>query len=237
MSYSELLNNLAYNNDLPLDQVHPMDEVLLVDIIKELPSQALVAEIMLALNDVHEVMRITYNHHPLTAEHMGRVGRLSAMLAQKMGLPWKYRLECLFGGWIHDIGKMKISAQLLDKPGKLTKEEYDLFKMHVQFGADMLHHYPRLKNYSTPLLYHHERYDGTGYPFGHKENNIPMIGRIAAVVDAYDAMTTLRPYSVPKTYDEAVTEINRSKRSHFDPEIADIFIKFTKDEIRVISSL
>ena len=123
---------------------------------------------------------------------------------------------------LHDIGKEKIDKKILDKPGKLTEEEYDKVKIHSIYGEIMV---DPLSSISMLILHHHERYDGFGYPEGLEKNKIPLGSRIIAVVDAYDAMTNDRPYRKALSKEEAIKELEKCEGTQFDPKIVNIFLK------------
>ena len=236
VSYRQILTELARRHELDHGLLHPMDQVLLNEIIEEIPhKQILITQILFGLDQVQELMQTVYEYHGDTGHHQGRVGRLAALLAKKAKLPWVTRLECLMGGWIHDIGKIYIDSDILNKPAKLTDEEYAQMKLHVQYSADMLMHYPHLQLYSDPVLYHHERWDGHGYPYNKSGHNIPVSGRVSALADAYDAMTSLRPYADKMSHFGAIKEIKRCSGYHFDPALVHAFLQISKEEIAVLS--
>ena len=133
---------------------------------------------------------------------------------------------------LHDIGKITITDLILNKPGKLTEEEYELMKTHAAEGEKIIDsiiaesgNEAFLKNAKLFAGYHHERWDGTGYPHGLKGTDIPLQGRIMAVVDVYDALISDRPYKNAFTHEKAVEIIKESRGSHFDPEIVDVFLE------------
>ena len=213
--------------------LHPLSGYLLEEIIAEMPFQkAFLPSIVSSLEDILELIETTRKYNNLTGEHLGRVGRLACLLAKELGLPWRIRLECLFGGWIHDVGKNKIPLQILDTPRKLTLQEFELMKKHVQFGCEILDNYPRLKAYLNSVKYHHERWDGRGYPYSLSGEKIPLIGRISAIADSFDAMTSFRPYALyQKSLEEGCQEIARCRGSHFDTNLAECFLKLTEEQI------
>jgi len=216
--------------------LHPVSRILLEEIIEEMPFQkALVPNIVNSLEDILELIELTKKHNNLTGEHLGRVGRLACLLAKKTGLSWRTRLECLFGGWIHDVGKNKIPIHILDTPRKLTYQEFETMKKHVEFGCQILESYPRLRSYLNPVKYHHERWDGKGYPYGLKKERIPLTGRISAIADAFDAMTSFRPYALyQKSIEEGCQEVARCIGGHFDPALAKCFLTLKESEIESV---
>ncbi len=137
---------------------------------------------------------------------------------------------------MHDVGKISISDQILLKEGKLTDEEFDMMKKHTTFGGEIIR--SAIKNVREVefLEYaeifattHHEKWNGTGYPLGLKGENIPIAGRMMAIVDAYDAITSQRPYKKAKTHEEAVEIIIKDSGSHFDPVLVECFVKIGDD--------
>jgi len=132
---------------------------------------------------------------------------------------------------LHDVGKISISDNILKKPGKLTDEEFNEMKKHASFGEEIIEKIETLTKESDFLHYakifaasHHERWDGSGYPRGLKENSIPLLGRIMAVADVYDALTSVRPYKKAFSHGEAVRIITEGSGTQFDPRLVEVFI-------------
>lgn len=126
------------------------------------------------------------------------------------------------GALIHDIGKCCISQEILNKPGKLTKDEFVQVKQHTVLGARMIEQFKKSHKYEPIVLYHHERWDGKGY-FGLTKYEIPKLARIVAIADAFDAMTSIRSYQTPKNLTDALIELNANKGYQFDPELVKMF--------------
>ena len=131
---------------------------------------------------------------------------------------------------LHDVGKIRIPGTILNKPGSLTNEEFEIIKTHTSEGERIIEKMIKqtgeaefLHNAKLVAAYHHERWDGTGYPYGLKGTEIPLPGRIMAIVDAYDAIVSERPYRKAMTHDEAVDIINKESGQHFDPLIVNAF--------------
>lgn len=172
---------------------------------------------------------------PETGSHIARVSHYSKMLAKLHGLD-DYEQELLFyAAPLHDIGKVGIEDSVLLKPGKLTDVEFERMKMHSTIGYNIL------KNSSNPYLIagtvvaqsHHEKYNGRGYPNGLAGEDIPLYGRIVAIADVFDALTSVRPYKKAWSFEEAMELIVREKGEHFDPALADLFIE-NIDRVREI---
>ena len=125
---------------------------------------------------------------------------------------------------LHDVGKVGINDTILNKPGKLTSKEWDIVKAHPQLGAAMAERVPQLLPCVAGIRHHHEWYDGSGYPDGLQEDNIPLEARILAIADAFAAMTSERSYSDTLTHEEALEEIERYSGKQFDPQLAQNFI-------------
>lgn len=237
MSYLEIITELTGQESLEQSLFHKMDKVILEQILSDIPHRhILMTQILFSLEQIQSLIKLTSQYHTDTGFHLGRVGRMGGLLARKAGVPWTIQVEALFGGWLHDIGKTFIDLDILEKPARLTKREFDEVKKHVQFGMDMLTDYPHLQLYSQPVFYHHEQYAGGGYPCGLIGEQIPLSARIISIVDAYDAMTNTRPYCPTKTHREAMLEIKRCAGIHFDPELAKIFIsKFSQRDIESLT--
>jgi putative two-component system response regulator len=144
---------------------------------------------------------------------------------------------------LHDVGKISIDDNILKKPGKLTDEEFEAMKKHAVFGEKIIEKIAMLAKENDFLKYakifaasHHEKWDGTGYPYGLKGNEIPLLGRIMAVADVYDALTSVRPYKKAFTHDEAVRIIVEGNGKQFDPALVEIFIQ-TADQFSNINTL
>ncbi len=161
---------------------------------------------------------------PHTAAHCNRVGAYAARLASALDFPEarvKHVERC---GLLHDVGKLAIPEDLLEKPGRLTCDEWDLIKLHPVIGASVLRNIPWLAATLPAVAMHHERWDGQGYPYGVAGEAIPLEARIVAVCDAYDTMTSERPYKSPMRAEEAMARIQEGANAHFDPDLVQIFL-------------
>lgn len=159
-----------------------------------------------------------------TKGHSRRVVDLTLKLAKKIGVPEDELVTIQRGALLHDIGKMGISDAILLKPGPLTEAEWKDMCRHPQLAYDMLYPIEYLRPSLTIPLYHHEKYDGSGYPFGLKGEAIPLAARIFAVVDVYDALTSDRPYRKAWTKQATLQYIKEQRGHHFDPEVVDVFL-------------
>ncbi len=156
-----------------------------------------------------------------TGQHTWRVGRTSALLAEELGLPVTEVELIHLAARLHDVGKIGITDLILQKPARLTVDEFDRMKDHTVIGAQILSggKTPLLKMAEEIALTHHERWDGSGYPHGKKGKHIPMVGRIVAVADVFDALMSPRPYKQAWNNAEAYLEIERQAGRHFDPRV------------------
>ena len=165
-----------------------------------------------------------------TFEHSENVSGYAMKLAAKMGLPKDDIQTAKVAGLLHDIGKIGIPESILKKKGKLTDEEYDVMKTHVENSIEMIHFLPNM-NYVIPaVLSHHERYDGKGYPGGVKGTDIPILGRILAVCDSFDAMVSRRAYKDALSVEYAIGELEKGKGTQFDPDVAEAFIELVEED-------
>ena len=164
-----------------------------------------------------------------TFQHSTNVSQYAVLLAQKLGLSRDDIQTVKVAGLLHDIGKIGIPESILKKAGKLTNEEYEIMKSHVEKSIEMIHYLPNM-NYVIPaVVSHHERYDGRGYPRGLKGEEIPFLGRILAVCDSFDAMISKRAYKEPLSVEYAMGELEKNKGTQFDPRVADAFIELIKE--------
>lgn len=168
--------------------------------------------------------------HAYTRGHSDRVADITAAMAKQMGLTIAEQDFIHVAGHLHDIGKIGIPDSVLLKPGKLTREEYEIIKLHPEMGGDILIKVKSLKPVVQVVRHHHERWDGSGYPDGLSEWNIPLGARLIAVADAYDAMISYRTYRSQMTQEEALHEIKRCQGSQFDPAVVEAFLKLSTSE-------
>lgn len=159
-----------------------------------------------------------------TRGHIERVQRLGLQLARSMNWSEEALAVLEFGALLHDLGKILISRTILNKRGRLEADEWEVLRRHPEDGAQMLAGVDHLRAAVPYLLAHHERWDGGGYPRGLAGTAIPVEGRLLAVVDAYDAMTTERAYRAALAKDDACAEIERQAGRQFDPTLAEAFV-------------
>ena len=126
-------------------------------------------------------------------------------------------------GLLHDVGKVGISDNILNKPGPLNEVEWTFIRKHPELGTEILKHVAGMEQCLPAIQFHHEKFNGSGYPMGLKAENIPLEARIMAVADAFDAMTSPRPYGVQFTYEEGLKELRRCAGTQFDPKVVEVF--------------
>ena len=165
-----------------------------------------------------------------TSKHSQRVSEYSAMIAKEYGFTDEQCENLRKAALLHDIGKIAIPDNVLNKPARLTDEEYAVMKSHVTRGAEILKDFTLIEHVVEGARFHHERYDGRGYPDGLKGEEIPIYGRIIAVADAFDAMTANRVYRQKQDFDYVLGELQKNKGTQFDPELVDIFLKLIEDK-------
>lgn len=165
-----------------------------------------------------------------TRGHSERVTELSIKLATDYGIPPEEVEKIKLGGLLHDIGKIGIHEGILNKPGRLDDQEFEIIKSHPDLGVRIMGKVEFLESIVPIIRFHHERYDGKGYPSGLSGESIPLLARIVSVVDTFDAMTTDRPYRKAMSIEEALIEIERCSGSQFDPAIAAHFVRMIKRE-------
>lgn len=223
---------------------------------EELRVRLRTAERILALESrdvlLFALAKLTESRDNDTGLHLDRIREYCRILAQELSTWKKYREE-IDGEYIqllyltsplHDIGKVGIPDGVLLKPGPLTPDEFDIMKQHTIIGGETLqavtraHPEARYLAMARDIAFtHHERYDGSGYPFGLQGKDIPLCGRLTALADVYDALTSRRVYKSKMTHDEAKKIIVQGSGSHFDPDVVEAFLKQEDEIIRVAASL
>ena len=159
-----------------------------------------------------------------TSEHSFRVSQYSLAIAKRLGYSEEKCENLRQMALLHDIGKIGIPDAILNKPGKLTDEEYEIMKTHVIRGGEILKDFTMIDNVSVGALYHHEKYDGSGYCHGLKGEQIPLDARIIGIADAFDAMTANRVYRKQLDLDFVIAELKRCSGTQFDPKLVDILL-------------
>jgi len=224
---------LAVSNPVDSREFSSKDEKLLSAIAQQLGAAWENARLYketreLFLNTVEALSAAIDAKDPYTHGHSRRVTEFSVGIAIEMGLSDEELELIRISSLLHDIGKLGISENILRKPGKLTNEEFSEIKKHPVIGAEIMGHVKKLSMFIPGMIDHHERYNGTGYPDGRKTDEISLAGRIIAVADSFDAMTSNRPYHPEckgKPDEIAIAEIHRCRGTHYDPAVVDAFQK------------
>jgi len=172
-----------------------------------------------------------------TSKHSQRVSDYSALIAREYGFTEAEQDNIRNAALLHDIGKIGIPDSVLNKPGRLTDEEYAIMKTHVTRGAEILKDFTIIDHVAEGARYHHERYDGKGYPDKLAGEQIPLYGRIISIADAFDAMTANRVYRKRQDFDYVMGELHKGRGTQFDPELLDIFLKLIDDKVIDIDAL
>lgn len=178
---------------------------------------------------ISSILSMLHEKSSETEEHTMRIKKLSMELGRRMGLSKDKLDELELLSLMHDIGKIGIPEQILNKPSKLSEEEWEIMKLHTIKGYKIAESVKELSHISDSILTHHERYDGKGYPKGIKGEEIPLLSRIINIVDSYDVMTHKRVYKEAFNKEYAIEEIKKCSGGQFDPELAEIFLKMLEE--------
>lgn len=204
----------------PFDQLELKTRVRSAFRIKSLHSR---------LENIDEVIvafsRAVEARDPYTRGHSERVGMYAIKLAIALGMDVRYREFLFRGAILHDIGKIGVRDSVLLKAGKLTDEEFDEIKKHPEIGLKICGPLKTSRSLLNIIAYHHERMDGTGYPFGLMGNEIPIEARIIAIADTFDALTSTRPYRKALSVSDACRILNEGNETHFDEDFLPVFVE------------
>ena len=178
-----------------------------------------------SLDTIYRLSRAAEYKDEDTGEHIKRMSHYSAAVARKMGLNDRTVESILYAAPMHDIGKIGTPDRILLKPGKLNADEWEIMKQHTTIGGNILSGADAgfIKFAEIIALTHHERWDGSGYPKGLKGSKIPLSGRIVAIADVFDALTSKRPYKEPFSVEKSFAIITEGRGNHFDPDVVDAF--------------
>lgn len=163
-----------------------------------------------------------------TNGHSMRVAAYAELLARRLGWPDEEIQNIYYVAMLHDVGKIGVPDAVLNKPGRLTDEEFGQIKAHTLVGAEILNDFKMFPNVGVGAKYHHERFDGKGYPEGLRGEEIPLVARVIGLVDSFDAMTSNRVYRRRLNNDTVMRELEKGKGSQWDPELVDVFVELFK---------
>ncbi len=159
-----------------------------------------------------------------TGKHSSRVAEYAVLIARELGFSEEEQIQIRRTGLLHDIGKIGVPDSILNKPARLTDEEYAVMKTHTVIGGEILKDFTLIPHVDEGAKFHHERYDGSGYPNGLRDESIPLNARIIGIADAFDAMTANRCYRKALDMDYVISELKRCSGTQFDPGLVDIML-------------
>jgi HD-GYP domain-containing protein (c-di-GMP phosphodiesterase class II) len=166
-----------------------------------------------------------------TGVHSTRLAEWGLRVARELGVAESCMLDLEMGALLHDIGKIGVPDNILNKPGRLTPEEFEVVKRHPEFGWTVIRKLPGLEQTSLYVLHHHENFDGTGYPARLAGSEIPIGSRIVSVIDAFDAMVSSRPYRKGLPLEEAIRRLHEASGTQFDPAVIRSFVPIAQAEM------
>jgi len=187
------------------------------------------------LDTIHRLVLAAEYKDEDTGDHIVRMSRYSALIAEKLGLPASDVQKILYAAPMHDVGKIGIPDNILMKPGKLTDEEFDLMKIHTTIGGKIFSNSKAeiLQLAQQIAISHHEKWNGKGYPQGLAGDTIPLEARIVGLADVFDALTSKRPYKDPFPIEVALDIIKKERGQHFAPDVADVFLENIDEILKI----
>lgn len=185
------------------------------------------------IEEAEQQLKIFLSKDVYTYRHSKRVYQYAVDFSRKLNLSDSERKNLILGALIHDIGKLEIPRDILNKKGKLEPHEWEMMKKHVTWGKEIISTNKKLEDLIPLIELHHERYDGNGYPYGLKGASIPKLARILCIIDSFDAMTTERPYQKTKTFKEGIAELRACSGKQFDPQFVEPFIEIIEQREHV----
>ena len=210
-----------YHHGLPQRVYFEVKEDVELLLVSSPPSFHLVRD---EFQDMMALARSVEEKDKATEGHCSRIEQFALRIGERLGLTGDQLVTLSYAAYLHDVGKVKVPDEILNKPGPLTDAEWNEMRKHPDYGAEMLKEKDFLKDAAEIVRAHHERYDGTGYPRGLKGDEIPIEARIIAVVDAYDAMTSDRPYRKALPKEKAIAELKKNAGTQFDPRVVEVFL-------------
>jgi HD-GYP domain-containing protein (c-di-GMP phosphodiesterase class II) len=178
----------------------------------------------LTMGSIKSLAKILDTRAPGTYVPRASFLKIALLMGQEMRLDQENMKSLEYAAILHDAGEIVVPYELLTKPSKLTGKEFEIVKSHPMAGVELIKHMKALRSATPIILYHHENYDGTGYPKGLKREQIPIGARIMAIVSAFEAMITKRPYRSVRTITAAIEEIRKHSGSQFDPKVVHVFL-------------
>lgn len=210
-----------YHRGLPERAFFRVEEDVELLMVSSPPSFHLVRD---EIQDMMALARSVEEKDRATEGHCHRLERLAIRTGERLGLSGQRLVDLSYGAYLHDVGKVRVPDHILGKAGPLTDEEWVQMRRHPEYGADMLAEKAFLRTAAGIVVCHHENYDGTGYPRGLRGEEIPIESRIVSVVDAYDAITSERPYQVAAAKSKAIQELRLNAGTQFDPRVVRAFL-------------
>lgn len=198
-------------------------------VLEELKSDIVEEDDMSIINSMKTLIGVINSKDKYTYRHIERVVVYCGIIADALKINDKDKKILKYGAYLHDIGKINIPEEILNKKMPLTKEEWDMLKQHPAYGVDIVSPVKSLVDSIPIILHHHERYDGGGYPTGLAGEQIPYLARVLTVADCFDAMTSNRPYSIARSVEDAIGELIACSSTQFDPEIVEAFVGVLRD--------
>lgn len=222
-------NKLKQTNDILKNLMEKMESVYLdreENLLKDEIDVELLTSIKTLINFINTKNKDIYGH-------MERVVAYSEIMADKLELSESAKKTLIYGAYMHDIGKVNVSKEILMKKSKLTEKEWGILKQHPINGVEIIKYIGFHKEIIPLVVSHHERYDGKGYPNNLQGEEIPYLARIISVVDSFDAMTSDRQYNTRKTYEEGIQEIERCSETQFDPKVVKAFSEVIRSNVGI----
>jgi putative two-component system response regulator len=205
-----------------------------------LESEVRIATEEIAARELETIVRLARAaefRDPETGAHIQRMAHCSRLIARRIGLSDAQQQILLRAAPLHDVGKLGTPDRILLKPGKLTADEWEVMKQHAAIGYEILRESasPVIQAGAEIAWSHHEKFDGSGYPRALSGESIPLFGRIVAIADVFDALTSIRPYKRPWSVDEAVSFMREQSGRHFDPVLLEAFFEILPEVVEVMS--
>lgn len=211
-----------YHHGLPEKEYFRVETDIEILLIANAPSFHLMRD---ELEGIMSLALSVEEKDPVTDGHCSRLDRLAIAIGERLGLTAQQLIDLSYAAYLHDVGKVKVPDEILNKEGALSEDEWEEMKRHPDHGVEILKEKDLLEAAAEIIRGHHERFDGAGYPQGLKGDEIPIGSRVVAVVDAYDAMTTTRPYRLALSRTEAIHELEKNVGTQFDPRIVQVFLE------------